>query len=92
MPTTLPVIDHDQEELLYQAAVDQEFRDVLSANPERFMLSRTVLVLPSSVQQQDQGFVDSLHEDLESMDIFACVTSCSSGPFTFVCDGSTKPG
>ncbi|MDA0566911.1 cinnamycin family lantibiotic [Streptomonospora sp. S1-112] len=74
--------------LMHQAAVDAEFRAAVLADPAAFGL--TADALPTAVEQADQAAVDSWTDGIVSSEIFACSTSCSWGPFTVVCDGSTK--
>jgi len=76
MPTTL-------EKMMQQAAIDPDFR----AESKKFGVNR----LPEAVQAQDQHFFEMLNDGLESIGMLnGCGASCSSGPFTIVCDGSTK--
>lgn len=80
------------EELLQQAAVDAAFRDELVTNPASFGISSdTKLVLPTAVATQDElsiNFDDNIAGELGI--VVACKTSCTTGPYTIVCDGSTK--
>lgn len=73
---------------LQQAAVDSEFRTALMDDPAAFGLSGGSL--PASVEQPDQESLDFWTEGVAAMEIYACRTSCSWGPFTIVCDGETK--
>jgi Family of unknown function (DUF5973) len=71
-----------------QAVVDSEFRSELLADPVGFGLS--VSSLPAPVEQPDQDSLDFWTEGVAAMEIYACRTSCSWGPITAVCDGTTK--
>jgi hypothetical protein len=76
MPTTL-------ERVLQQAAVDPDFR----RESARFGVEQ----LPESVQEQDQSFFELLNDGMQAVHVLiACGSTCSAGPFTIVCDGSTK--
>jgi lantibiotic duramycin-like protein len=71
-----------------QAVVDSEFRTELLADPAAFGMA--VSSLPAPVEQPDQESLDFWTEGVAAMEIYACRTSCSSGPITAVCDGTTK--
>ena len=75
------------DEVLYQSVVDEEFRELLLADPGRFGLTDPRSRLPTAVEPQDRGLLD-----LASGVQFSaqCRSTCSSGPFTFICDGTTK--
>lgn len=77
----------DLDEVLYQSVVDEEFRALLIAEPNSFGLGDPSFDLPVAVEPQDRALLD-----LASGAQFSamCSTTCSSGPFTFVCDGTTK--
>lgn len=78
------------EELFHQAAIDVEFRRELESNPEAFGIP-TNANIPQSVEKQDESFVELLNDALGELDIAAeCESTCSSGPITAVCDGTTK--
>lgn len=76
----------DLEEVLYQSAVDEEFRALILSDPAVFGLSDAGL-LPAPIESQDTSLID-----LTSGPTFVaqCRSTCSSGPFTIVCDGGTK--
>ena len=74
--------------LLQRAVVDAEFRSALQADPEAFGV--TAGDLPAAVEQQDQESLDFWTEGISSIEIYACESTCSFGPFTVVCDGTTK--
>lgn len=71
-----------------QAVVDSEFRTELLADPAAFGLSGSSL--PAPVEQPDRESLDFWTEGVAAMEIYACRTSCSWGPITAVCDGTTK--
>jgi Family of unknown function (DUF5973) len=75
------------DEVLYQSVVDEEFRALLVADPASFGLSEPGYALPTPVEPQDRGMLD-----LASGAQFTaqCATTCSKGPFTVLCDGTTK--
>jgi Family of unknown function (DUF5973) len=81
------------EQLLQRAATDAEFRDELESNPEYFGISSgTKLVLPKSVAMQEQSGID-LKDNIEGelgIGPMACKSTCTQGPYTIVCDGTTK--
>ncbi|MFB2980930.1 cinnamycin family lantibiotic [Microseira sp. BLCC-F43] len=78
------------EQLLHKAAFDAEFRSDLMANPELFGIV-SELSLPASVAKQDETFVELLNDALGQLDIAAqCASTCSFGPVTLLCDGTTK--
>lgn len=80
------------EELLQRAVVDSSFRDELVANPESFGIpSDTKLVLPTPVEKHEECGIE-LNDDIagDLGIVGSCQTSCTTGPYTIVCDGSTK--
>jgi hypothetical protein len=74
--------------VLQQAAVDEEFRGELMANSGVYGIAADSL--PAAVEQPDQEAMEFWTEGVAAMEIYACATSCSFGPFTIVCDGTTK--
>ena len=77
----------DLDDLFYQSVVDQEFRAQLLADPGPFGLGEPSLLLPNPVEPQDEALLDLA----SGADFVAqCNSTCSSGPFTVVCDGTTK--
>lgn len=74
--------------VMYQAVVDNEFRAMLLNNSDAFGISADAL--PAPVEQPDQESLDFWTEGVAAMEIYACASSCSFGPVTKVCDGSTK--
>ncbi|MGH8899475.1 MAG: cinnamycin family lantibiotic [Egibacteraceae bacterium] len=89
MLATLPEVslDAELEELLYHSVVDAEFRAELLGNPNDFGVGYD-LFLPDQVEPQDQALLDVA--SIAAMDVYACASTCSFGPFTVVCDGTTK--
>lgn len=81
-------LDAEFEQLLYHSVVDAEFRAELSGNPIEFGVRHDDLLLPDQVEPQDQALLDVA--SIAAMDVYACASTCSFGPFTIVCDGTTK--
>lgn len=78
------------EQLFQLAAIDADFSNELRNHPEAFGLNADISV-PNSVEKQDESFVELLNDALGQLDIMvACASTCSSGPLTIVCDGTTK--
>jgi len=77
----------DLEDVLYQSVVDEEFRAQVLADPSAFGVSTSSFVLPTAVEPQDRAMLDLASG---SQFMAQCGTSCSWGPFTIVCDGTTK--
>ncbi|MFC4911957.1 cinnamycin family lantibiotic [Actinomadura gamaensis] len=73
--------------ILRQAAADADFRAELLESPADF----GVAAVPSTVEQPDTETLGYWTEGVAAVDVYACGTSCSAGPFTIVCDGGTKP-
>ena len=80
------------DQLLHQVAVDPAFRAELEADPAAFGAASHEFNLPASVQGQDESFLEALGDEMQGLDIFACASTCSFGPFTIICDGNTKSG
>lgn len=74
--------------MLRQAAADSEFRAELLRNPESFGASAEAV--PASVEPQDAESLAFWTEGVAAMDVYACASTCSFGPFTIICDGTTK--
>jgi hypothetical protein len=87
MSATLSEMPIDFDGLLYQSAVDEEFRAQLLADPGFFGLGEFRFALPVAVEPQDQALLDLASG---SNFVAQCRSTCSSGPFTIVCDGTTK--
>jgi hypothetical protein len=73
----------DEDDVLYQAVVDEEFRDRLLAESGAARL----LVLPDPVAARNRAFLDLV----SGAEFTAqCRSTCSDGPITIICDGTTK--
>ena len=84
---TLCEMPIDLDDMFYQSVVDEEFRAQLLADPGLFGLGEPSLLLPTPVEPQDEALLDLA----SGADFVAqCSSTCSAGPFTVVCDGSTK--
>jgi len=90
MTTTLRKNPSNDEQVLYQATVDNEFRTALLDAPTAFGRDHDTLHLPDSVEPQNQASLKFWTEAMESVEVYACASTCTEGPFTFVCDGTTK--
>jgi hypothetical protein len=79
------------EQLLHQASFDAEFRSELLENPAAFGVPADIeLVVPTSVEKQDESLFELFDDALGELNIVAeCKTTCSWG-LTYVCDGYTK--
>jgi hypothetical protein len=77
----------DLDELRYQCVVDEEFRALVLADPGAFGITDPSFVVPTAVARQDRTMLD-----LASGAVFAsqCISTCTGGPFTIICDGTTK--
>ncbi|GAA4623726.1 hypothetical protein GCM10023196_021060 [Actinoallomurus vinaceus] len=75
-------------ELALRAVVDDGFRAEMLADPDAFGVS--VSTLPAPVEQPDQESLDFWTEGAAAVEIYACASTCSFGPLTFICDGTTK--
>lgn len=74
--------------ILRHAAADVEFREELLRDPETFGVSAQAV--PASVEPQDAESLEFWTGGVARTDIMACVSSCSWGPITLLCDGTTK--
>lgn len=91
MPANLVELQTTRTQLLHQAAVDTEFREELEANPGAYGIDfDEEFVFPDAVEEQDETFLKRLGDDLDGGAVAQCETSCSFGPFTIICDGTTK--
>jgi hypothetical protein len=75
------------DQVLYQSVVDEEFRALVLADPSAFGLGEPSFGFPPAVEPQDRALLDLASGSRFSA---SCASTCSSGPFTFVCDGTTK--
>lgn len=80
----------DTETMLYQAVVDHEFRARLMDTSSAFGIHPATFLLPDAVEQQEQESLKIWSEGLAAIDVYDCVSTCSWGPITAVCDGMTK--
>ncbi|GAA4139378.1 cinnamycin family lantibiotic [Actinomadura keratinilytica] len=74
--------------VLRHAAADAEVRAEVLAAPEAFGVSAGTV--PVSVEPLDEETLGFWTEGVAAVEVYACATSCSAGPFTIVCDGGTK--
>ncbi|MFD0683449.1 cinnamycin family lantibiotic [Actinomadura fibrosa] len=74
--------------ILRHAAADADIRAELLKGADRFGVAAAAV--PAAVAQQDAASLGYWTEGIAAIDAYACATTCSSGPFTFACDGSTK--
>jgi hypothetical protein len=87
MSATLCETPVDLDDVLYRSVVDEELRALLLTDPGLFGLEEPSLLLPSPVEPQDESLLDLA----SGADFMArCGSTCSAGPFTVVCDGTTK--
>jgi hypothetical protein len=90
MPTLVCEKVSELEELLYLSAVDHTFRTNLLDDPGAFGLERENVSLPDAVERQDQESLNVWIQGLEAVEVYNCTSTCSYGPVTILCDGSTK--
>nr|WP_245627490.1 cinnamycin family lantibiotic [Actinomadura oligospora] len=74
--------------MLRHAAADAEVRAELLARPAAF----GVTAVPESVEQPDVDALGYWTKGLAGVDVYACISTCSYGPTTIICDGATKVG
>ncbi|MEU9841718.1 cinnamycin family lantibiotic [Actinomadura sp. NPDC048032] len=74
--------------ILRHAAADADIRTELLAGAGRFGVPAAAV--PTAVAQPDTASLGYWTEGVAAVDAYACASTCSSGPFTFACDGSTK--
>ena len=87
MSSTLMDNRPELDEALYQSVVDEGFRALVAADPGSFGLGERGASLPAAVEPQDLGLLD-----LASGIQFTaqCRSTCTQGPVTIICDGTTK--
>lgn len=90
MPTLVCEKVSELEELLYLSAADHEFRTNLLDDPQTFGLEREAVSLPDAVERQDQESLNVWIQGLEAVEVYNCGATCSAGPATIICDGTTK--
>jgi hypothetical protein len=78
--------DFSADTALFLTVVDPEFRQDMA---DRFGTVGDIDAI-EKILPPDTTFRDLLREDLESIEILACVSTCSKGPITLICDGTTK--
>jgi hypothetical protein len=77
----------DLNDVLYQSVVDEEFRELVLEDPGSFGLLDPPSALPDAVAAQDRTFLDLV----SGIEFTAqCKSTCSEGPLTIICDGTTK--
>ena len=78
--------DFSADTAMFLTVVDPEFRQDMA---DRFGTVGDIDAI-EKILPPDTTFRDLLREDLESIEILACVSTCSKGPITLICDGTTK--
>jgi hypothetical protein len=72
---------------MYTSVVDEEFREQVLADPGSFGVVEPSPALPEAVASQDRTFLDLV----SGIEFTAqCKSTCSEGPLTIICDGTTK--
>ena len=87
MAATLCEMPVDLDDLFYQSVVDEEFRALVVSDPGLFGLTEPSLLLPTAVEPPDESLLDLVSG---ASFVAQCKSTCSYGPFTVVCDGTTK--
>jgi Family of unknown function (DUF5973) len=87
MSASLSETHVDLDEILYQSVVDEAFRTQLLADPSLLGLGAQSVTLPAPVESQNTAALDLTSG---ASYITMCASTCSGGPFTIVCDGTTK--
>jgi hypothetical protein len=70
------------ETMMHLATVDAEFRALL--------IETGVTDLPAEIDELDTSGLDTWTAATIGRDIYACGSTCSFGPLTFYCDGTSK--
>jgi hypothetical protein len=65
---------------LYRATANADFRTLVDGP------------LPEAVEGLDVSTLESWTADIVATDMRDCASTCSKGPLTFICDGTTKSG
>ena len=78
--------DFSADTAMFLTVVDPEFRQDMA---DRFGTVGDIDAI-EKILPPDTTFRDLLRGDLESIEILACVSTCSKGPITLICDGTTK--
>ncbi|MGH3900438.1 MAG: cinnamycin family lantibiotic [Pseudonocardiaceae bacterium] len=87
MSATLRETSVDLDEILYQSVVDAEFRAQLLTDPRLLGLDEQSFTLPTPIEPQDTAGLDLASGDYY---ITMCASTCTVGPITAICDGTTK--
>ena len=87
MSATLSATPIDLDDVRYRSVVDDEFRAQLLADPSLLGLGGLSVELPAPVEAQDSTGLDLVSGDYY---ITMCTSTCSQGPVTLICDGTTK--
>jgi hypothetical protein len=87
MSATLSETHIDLDDVRYQSVVDDEFRAQLLADPSLLGLDGLNMTLPAPIEPQDSTGLDLVAGDYY---ITMCASTCSKGPITAICDGTTK--
>jgi lantibiotic duramycin-like protein len=75
------------DDVLLQSVVDDEFRELLLADPAALGLAAAPSQLPEPVATPERTLLDLV----SGVEFTAqCRSTCSSGPLTIICDGTTK--
>lgn len=72
---------------MHRAAVDADFRAILES-PE--FVASVPGALPRPVEELDISALEAWTVDTVGRDLYACGSTCSFGPLTFYCDGTSK--
>jgi hypothetical protein len=75
------------DDVLYQSVVDDEFREQLVADPASFGFAGAPPALPDAIEAQDRTGLDLVSGTQYTAQ---CKSTCSQGPLTIICDGTTK--
>ena len=73
---------------MHRAAVDAEFRALVLESPE--FVATAPGALPAPIEKLDMSALEEWTTDTIGRDLYACGSTCSFGPFTFYCDGTSK--
>jgi len=86
----MPTISADR--LLLRTVTDSDFRNSFLDNPENFGFTADIEGLPMPVTKQDLSFVEWVNDasSLSALEVSACRSTCTRGPLTIICDGTTK--
>jgi hypothetical protein len=79
----------EDEQILYQSVVDDEFCAELVRNPEMFDIKSNEIALPDAIEPPDRTSWEQWNDEIAAL-VGQCSSTCSFGPFTIICDGTTK--